>query len=247
MGEIAEVLSGARQWCVVTGDCLDVLPTIERVDAIVTDPPYGIADVASQTSGRTRKRSGAVNDWHPPSEWDAAIDPGWAAACARVAGVVAWFGHWRKRFEVESAMGMPLRCEIVWAKDTHVGPPCPAAMRDERIWIFGREGIRPQHFETTVWDEPIIPTWARREHKNEKPAALMQRLAAWLTAPADVILDPFCGSGTTGVAALCLGRRFIGIDKEERWAALSRERLTAEERGSTLQAQRAGQEVLFRG
>jgi site-specific DNA-methyltransferase (adenine-specific) len=74
----------------------------------------------------------------------------------------------------------------------------------------------------------------------------MLSLLADFTDPGEVILDPFCGSGTTGVAALRLGRRFIGIEKDSKYAALARDRIAAEEQGSTLQAKRAGQEPLFR-
>jgi len=60
-----------------------------------------------------------------------------------------------------------------------------------------------------------------------------------------VVLDPFAGSGTTGVACLRLGRRFIGIERDPKYIEVARERLAAEESGSTLQAARAGQVPLF--
>lgn len=210
---------------IILADCREVLPSLSA-DLIVTDPPYGIEDAPIQTQGRTRKREGAVNTWHSPSEWDASIDPEWPGLCAAAAPVVAWFGHWRKREEVTAAMAHQLRCEIVWAKDTHVGPPCPAAMRDERIWIFSADGLKPLRFETTVWDEPIIPTWAHRWHKNEKPERLMRRLIAWL--PGDTVLDPFMGSGTTLRAAKDLGRKAIGIEIEERYCEIAAKRLAQE-------------------
>lgn len=197
----------------ILGDCREVLPTLPRADAVVTDPPYGIEDAPIQGQGRTGKRVGAVNTWHADSVWDASIDPEWPRLCAQAAPIVAWFGHWRKREEVANAISYPLRAEIVWAKDCHVGPPCPVAMRDERIWLFSEAGLTGHTFETSVWDVPIIPTWSRKEHKNEKPVALMSRLIAFLGAQA--ILDPFMGSGTTGVAAVNLGKRFCGVELSE--------------------------------
>lgn len=194
------------------GDCREVLPTLGKVDAVVTDPPYGIKDAPIQGQGRTGKRVGKVNVWHADSHWDHSIDPAWPKLCAEAAPVVAWFGHWRKRAEVEAAMPHPIRAEIVWAKNCHVGPPCPVAMRDERIWLFGKKGIGGAVFETSVWDEPIIPTWAHKRHKNEKPLALMKRLLAFLN-PA-VVCDPFMGSGTTAQAAIDQGREFIGIEQD---------------------------------
>ncbi len=125
-------------------------------------------------------------------------------------------------------MLFPLRCELIWAKDCHVGPPCPAAMRDERIWIFSENGIVGRHFETTVWDEPIIPTWRHKFHKNEKPMQLMGRLIRWLSDPDQTILDPFCGSGTTLRAAKDLGRKSIGVEVEEKYCEIAAKRCAQE-------------------
>ena len=99
-------------------------------------------------------------------------------------------------------------------------------MRDERIWVFSNVGLRGLTFETSVWDVPIIPTWARKEHKNEKPLALMTRLIAWISG--GTILDPFMGSGTTGVACLRLGRRFIGIEIEPKYFDIACRRIEEE-------------------
>ncbi len=194
-------------------DCREVLPVLGRIDAIVTDPPYGIKDAPIQGQERTGKRTGAVNTWHQESWWDKELDPELMRLCSSATGAIAWFGHWRQREQVEQFISLPLRSEIVWAKDCHVGPPCPVAMRDERIWLFSSAGIKGRTFETSVWDHPIIPTWAHKHHKNEKPVSLMNRLVAFL-GPATV-LDPFMGSGTTGVAAVQLGRKFIGIEIDQ--------------------------------
>jgi len=213
------------------GDCREVLPELGQVDLVLTDPPYGIQDrpiTIGACNGKRRggKRQGGTNIWHPPSTWDADIDPAWCAAVCAAAPVVTWFGSGRKRGEVEAAMTWPLRAEIVWAKDCHVGPPCPLAMRDERIWLFAQRGIQGRTFETTVWDEPIIPTWSHKWHKNEKPVRLMQRLLAWL--PDGIVCDPFMGSGTTLRAAKDLGRKAIGIELEERYCEIAVRRLAQE-------------------
>lgn len=205
------------------GDCREVLPNI-RVDAIVTDAPFGISDAPLRDlPGRGGRGN---NNWSPASDWDKALDPEWMRLACEAAPIVAWFGQWRKRGEVEAAMSHPLRCELIWAKDTHVGPPCPAAMRDERIWVFSASGLTPTRFETTVWDEPIIPTWGKKLHKNEKPLKLMVRLVSWL--PGVTIADPFMGSGTTLRAAKDLGRRAIGIEISEAYCEIAAKRLSQE-------------------
>ena len=73
----------------------------------------------------------------------------------------------------------------------------------------------------------------------------MLELISLFTNPGDLVLDPFCGSGSTGVACLRLGRRFIGIEKDEKYAQLAHERLTAEAAGLDLKDHRSGQIGLF--
>lgn len=195
------------------GDCLEIMPSLPSPDLIVTDPPYGIADkpikFTDKADGRRGPRGGHVNTWHKESGWDKVLDPAWLPMMAARAPV-AMFGQWRKRGEFEAVSGVKLRAEIIWAKDMHCGAPCPVAPRDERIWVFSAEAIKPRRFETSVWDEPVIPTWNHKEHKNEKPLRLMERLVSWL--PAGSVLDPFMGSGTTGVACMNLGQLFTGIE-----------------------------------
>ena len=82
-------------------------------------------------------------------------------------------------------------------------------------------------------------------HPTPKPEWLMIECIEAFTDPGDLILDPFCGSGTTGVAALRLGRRFIGIERDAKYAEIARERLAAESQGLTLRDARAGQASLF--
>ena len=120
-------------------------------------------------------------------------------------------------------MSHPLRDEIVWSKDVHCGPPCPLARRDERVWLFASAGIKGERFETSVWHEPVIPTWSHKHHKNQKPLKLMTRLLAWL--PGKSLCDPFMGSGTTLVAAKELGLRAVGIDINERYCEIAAKRL----------------------
>jgi site-specific DNA-methyltransferase (adenine-specific) len=214
------------------GDCRDVLPEL-IADVVITDPPYGINDrPLGPAKGRRLHWSPdghqVSNTWHPASTWDDEIDPAWPALVCVTAPVVAWFGQWRKREEVAAAMPWPLRAEIIWAKDRHVGAPTPLAPRDERIWLFSAQGIKPRTFETTVWDVAGVPSWAHKDHKNEKPISLLCRLAALLTDPGQLILDPFMGSGTTLRAAKDLGRRAIGIEIEERYCEIAARRLGQE-------------------
>lgn len=86
-----------------------------------------------------------------------------------------------------------------------------------------------------------------RVHPTQKPLDLMLDLVADFTDPNDLVIDMTCGSGTTGVACLRLGRRFIGIERKFEWAVEARDRLALEEAGSTVKASRAGQLALLGG
>jgi site-specific DNA-methyltransferase (adenine-specific) len=84
-----------------------------------------------------------------------------------------------------------------------------------------------------------------RLHETEKPVAMMMELVHKFTDPGELIWDPYCGSGTTGVACLRLGRRFVGHEMQPHYAETAAERLQAEQRGLTLQSARAGQRSIF--
>lgn len=85
----------------------------------------------------------------------------------------------------------------------------------------------------------------RSGHDTQKPLPLMLELIELFTDPGDLVVDPYFGSGTTGVAALRLGRRVIGVERDPRYAAAARERLEAESRGLSLRDARAGQTSIF--
>jgi site-specific DNA-methyltransferase (adenine-specific) len=82
-------------------------------------------------------------------------------------------------------------------------------------------------------------------HETQKPLPLMLELVELFTDSGEVVLDPFAGSGTTGVACLRSGRRFIGIERDPKYAQVARDRLAAESVGLTLRDARAGQQSLF--
>ncbi len=208
------------------GDCIEILPHVGEVDAVVTDPPYGINDAPMKLGKRApNARQGRDGDYFPAAEWDSEVKPEWVKAVHAAAPVVGWFGHWRMREHVALHSPYPLRAEIVWNKDMHAGPPCPVARKDERIWLFSKAGITGRPFDVSVWDVPVIPTWTHKHHKNQKPRALMERLVRLVSDGA--VLDPFMGSGTTGVACANLGRKFIGIELEEHYFDIACERIAA--------------------
>jgi site-specific DNA-methyltransferase (adenine-specific) len=257
-GTLAEVLAGDARWCVVEGDCLDVLSALpeKSVDHVITDPPYGeefhsksrtqgrdgfrrvteygfsgLADehrmALGATFGRMLRRWAVVfSDPESSRDWRGALDAGGMRYCRK--------GVWIK-----------LACVPQLTGDR------PASGHEEISIAYADVPGRTRWNgggKRGVWTHPVVAAGKDgREHPTCKPVALFDELVEDFTDPDDLILDPFAGSGTTGVAALRLGRRVVLIERESRWAELCRERLRAEESGSTLGARRAGQVPMFGG
>ena len=168
------------------GDCREILPTLGKVDAVVTDPPYGLAE---KLQGGTwgKKYDGEYSDWDARPA-DLSILPD--------VPIIAWGGNYMSV--------PPSRCWLVWLKRDAV-----RTMADcEMAWTNIDANAR-------VFDWTISATNAERVgHPTQKPVALMEWCLGFLPA-AETICDPFMGSGSTGVACVRMGRKFIGIERHE--------------------------------
>ena len=177
------------------GDCIDILPTLGRVDAVITDPPYGIG-IASNP----------VRQAHKKMEWDAA-DPGSALISACIAAgevAVLWGGNY---FDLP-----PSQCFFVWDK---VQPQDFSLAMCEQAWT-NRKG------PAKLFRQSVLSY--RKEHPTQKPIELMKWCIEQAGNP-QTILDPFMGSGTTGVAAVQMGRQFIGIEREPEYFEIACKRI----------------------
>lgn len=192
------------------GDALKILPEIDtsNVDAVVTDPPYGIdfdTDYTRFTSG-----FGTPRNTHKPIQGDSRpFDPSPFLSYKRV---VMWGGNcFSER--------LPLGTWLVWDKRFDNGT---AFLADAEVaWMKGGHGvyIKAQTWQGCVRSEPV-------QHPTQKPVALMEWcIEKCKTPPGGMVLDPYAGSGTTLVAAKLTGRRAIGIEIEERYCAIAAERL----------------------
>ena len=172
------------------GDCLEILPTLGKVDAVVTDPPYGIADVWKGGKGHgwgaARTQAALRNDWDQSTPDEQTISSELSAAKQ----IVIWGGNY---------LPLPVsRCWLVWNKP-------------ERGFTLAEAELAWTNFDSVVrvWDGPRSEPG--RVHPTQKPVALMD----WCIAKTKgTVLDPFMGSGTTGVACAKAGRSFIGIERE---------------------------------
>ena len=190
------------------GDCLEILPTLPKVDAVVTDPPYGIG----MHGGRVGK---AVYEIH--SEWDASPADVSPLLSLGVPSVI-WGGNY---FKVP-----PSRCWLVWDKETQ-GVTTFADC--ELAWTNLDRSVRMIRH---LWSGPYMLVKEARDHPTQKPVRVMQWSLGFVDG--DVVLDPFMGSGTTGVACMNLGRKFIGIEIEPKYFDIACKRIEDAQRQGRL-------------
>ncbi len=259
-GTIAEVLSGEATWCVHCGDALQAFNENELtgVDAVVTDPPFasGARHEASKSArgeGMTRGQRWA----NRPIDTDQMTTTGfvWLVRSIAVAfrpalvdgGAFFSFIDWRQWPNlcgaVESA-NYRINKMVVWDKETFgMGN---GFRNQHELVLFASKGV-PRIVEADTADVLRFKREENTWHPSPKPVPLMEALLRVAVPPGGLVVDPFAGAGATLVAAARLGMRCIGFELDEKHAATSRDRLRAEETGSTLQAQRAGQVAMFGG
>jgi DNA modification methylase len=198
------------------GDCRDILPTLGKVDAVVTDPPYGLGDLWQGGGGKGRS-SWAFN----PAEaqgWDMEA-PNFVAAIVGDLPAIVWGGNY---FDLPLARGW-----LVWDK----GIPDFTTGHSELAWTTLDQPIR--NFKLCPNVMTPTGTDGSKVHPTQKPLALMRWCLGFLPN-AQTILDPFMGSGTTGVAAVQMGRRFIGIEREPKYFNIACRRIEEAQKQSDL-------------
>lgn len=180
------------------GDCADVLATLGPVDACVTDPPYGIGESAKKN--RTRGGKGVKATDYGADDWDNEPCP---------PSVLAWMlanSRWQIVFGGNYFPLPPTSCWLVWDKE-NTGDFADAEM----AWTNLPKAIR---LKRHMWNGMLRKDREPRFHLTQKPLAIMSWCLSHLPAEARVVIDPFMGSGTTGVACVLDGRPFIGIERE---------------------------------
>ena len=206
---------GVRLYC---GDCLEILPQLPAgcIDAVVTDPPYGIAQTSNHGASWAGKRIAG----------DESVASRDAVLALFPNAPFAVFGTWKRRTPART------RAALVWDKGPAFGMgdlSLPWKASWETIFVGGKgwqghrgEGVLRGH---------LVVSWesAGRTHPMEKPVSLIRALIDKLPAPLS-ILDPFMGSGTTGVACVQTGREFVGIEIDPRYFDIAVTRIDQERR-----------------
>jgi len=216
-----EIIGNAR---LILGDCREVLPTLGKVDAVITDPPYGIGESSKNHKSRNRVKGGKaiISPDYGCSDWDDSPPESDLIEACIGAGkfAVLWGGNyftvppngkWLVWDKINS--GDFADCELAWTN-------LPGAVRMVKHMWNGmlRDGEEKGQ---------------QRVHPTQKPVAVM----AWCIEQAgkpQTILDPFMGSGTTGVAAVRMGRQFIGIEREPKYFDIACRRIEDAQRQASL-------------
>jgi DNA modification methylase len=198
------------------GDCRDVLPTLGKVDAVVTDPPYGIGE----DGGRFRDRKGGGHRVLPKMGWDTAPPdaPTFCAVLASADSHIIWGGNY-------FTDNLPVsRGWLYW--DKMMGGDFSDG---ELAWTSIDMALR---------SFSQCNKMGGKEHPTQKPDKLMKWCLGFVP-DAETILDPFMGSGTTGVAAVQMGRKFIGIEREPKYFDIACRRIEEAQRQGDMFIERA--------
>lgn len=213
------------------GDCREIAPTLERPAAVISDPPYGMAWDTDSTrfSGGNHKRGKGRADFGVVVADREPFDPApWLRAADRV---VLWgFNHYAARLPVGTTLVWVKKAPHLWGtflSDAELG------------WMAGGHGVycreipwSPPARAMDAGGDPSVPVSI---HPTQKPVALMRWcIEQAKVPPGGVILDPYMGSGSTGVAAVEMRHPFIGIEIEQRYFDVACRRIEQAQRQSDL-------------
>ncbi len=189
------------------GDCAKILPVLGKVDAVVTDPPYGIgADKGKVVKPRSFNGSKPIPSMHcPDDDWDGERPPAKLLMACVDAGKIAiiWGGNY-------FADVLPAGGRWLWWDKCQTMP----SYGDGELAWTNLPQTTPKKF--VLANNKLFANRVERFHPTQKPLPLIKWCIGFLPN-AQTILDPFMGSGTTGVAAVKAGRRFTGIEIEPRY------------------------------
>ena len=245
--------SKTRKSALYVGDCLGIMSRIsnDTVDCIWTDPPYFLSN-GGMTCVAGRMVSVNKGSWDRSSgfEQDNSFNKKWIEECYRILkpGGSFWIsGTVHNYLSVGMAVlevGMAILNDIIWEKPApppNLGCRCFTHSTETLLWatklvngkkrhIFNYDAMREENGGKqmkNVWRFATPSSEEKRygKHPTQKPEALVRRCLVASTTSESLVFDPFAGSGTTGVAALRLGRRFCGAEIEADFASVAARRL----------------------
>ena len=241
--------SPSRDFTLLHGDCFELLPQFDfKFDMIFADPPYFLSNNGiSYQAGKIVSVNKGNWDKGGTTEYIREFNHDWIALCReklKDSGTIWISGTYHNIFAVANSLtdlGFKILNVITWAK---TNPPpnisCRYFTYSTEFIIWARKWPKRPHqynYElmkhinggkqmTDVWRLPAIAPWEKScgKHPTQKPLALMTRIVLSSTNSGAWILDPFAGSSTTGIAANLVERLFLGIEREQEYVELSRNR-----------------------
>ena len=238
-----------NEFVLLQGDNVEQVKHInEKVDVVFADPPYFLSQGVSRCINGTWK-SFEKGEWDRATSLDNinAFNRQWLSACRDVMkdnGTIWVCGTYHNIFSVATCMselGFKILNIITWQK-SDAKPTLSKNFFNftTEYIIWARKSASKPHFfncdlmaqlnggarMTDVWRIPFVSSWEMKcgQHPTQKPLRLLNRIILACTHEGDTILDPFAGSCTTGIAANLLGRKFIGIDMDEKYLELGERR-----------------------
>lgn len=225
-------------------NCLDGFSLFgtESVDLVVTDPPYGIS-FKSNRQGVDRKTSVVQRvdnvvrvNYFSSIEGDDNLPVVWLKACygALKQNTACYiFCHWRQWGRLQEAVesaGFRVKNMIVLNKSNHgMGDLKGSYAPKHELLLFATKGKHKLNFpngrDKDVWEVPVRFTGARRKHPNEKPLSWHTKAILNSSIEGDVVVDPFCGSGSALVEAVKLKRKAVGFEIDPVFAHMAQEAL----------------------
>jgi DNA modification methylase len=200
------------------GDCREIIPTLSRVDLVLTDPPYGIGADRNLRANKQHGSAAAPSRDYGSGGWDSSAPDAETMRMVVGAGALAvvWGGNY---FGLPPSAGW-----LVWDKDNGRNGYADC----ELAWTNLPQAIRRIRYRWMgMLQEHAGSDKEERYHPTQKPLPVM-RWCLSHAPEAGTIIDPFAGSGTTLRAAMDLGRRAIGIEIEERYCEIAAKRLSQE-------------------
>ena len=184
------------------GDCAEILPTLGHFDAVVTDPPYGIGEAKGRNKTRGKL---AISKDYGDDDWD--NEPVTKQAIDLMRNLSKWqviFGG--NYFELP-----PTKCWLIWDKENGTTDFADA----ELAWTNLNKAVRLKRY---MWHGMLRANKEPRgDHPTQKPVGIMEWVINHLPAETQTIIDPYMGSGTTGVACAKMGKSFVGIEREQKY------------------------------
>lgn len=240
MGIKKEVIIGDCR--LLLGDCLEILPTLDEVDAVIMDPPYGTQGLGGGYGRRQLHSENGRDGRVIKNDFDLSVFESALKMLPVVECFALVFYAARRTKEFINALGdVEYIGEIIWDKK-QMGLGYTIRYSHESIAVL-KIGTNPR---------PLFPidsliTYHQQEklHPHQKPVELMKTLISWQDG---VVLDPFMGSGTTGVACAKMGRKFIGIELDEGYFDIACRRIEEAYKSPDMfieAAKKPEQEILF--